>query len=595
MHDATLAHAQAPIDDPATSRVLALVERLGGEAQWDEKAPGRRLIGARLGTTRITDEQLGELAAVPSLRHLELILTRITDAGLARLRGHDGLRDLYLYHTRITDAGFEHLAAIPKLEDLMLGPCAMTAKGLARLQSARHLKTLKIYEIELTDSMLAAVGRLGQLEQLDFYDVGLTDARLAHLNGLRGLRRLSLDNNLITDAGLAQLAGLTRLESLGLEGTKVTDAGLVHLKNLTRLRTLRHADTRITSAGLGLLPQLDRGPGASVVAGLPGPRPSPRDRAAVAFKDASTAQIREAVRRAVGPLQATLAVYSEKRDCYACHHQGVPLIALAHARSRGVPIDEEVFDAAVSHTRADLESALELYRKGRGQAGGATQVGYALWTLELGGQAADGLTSVVTRYLETTDRDLGHWKPLARRPPMEASRFTTTAVALRSLKVFGPDRPEGARAARIAQALDWLRHSQPVDTEDRVFRLWGLKFAGAKPEEIRAAASELLATQQGDGGWSQTDELGSDAYATGTALVSLHDAGAIPTDDPAYRRGTAFLVATQKEDGTWYVASRSEPVQVYFESGFPYGKDQFISAAATGWAAAALSLALPVK
>ena len=43
------------------------------------------------------------------------------------------------------------------------------------------------------------------------------------------------------------------------------------------------------------------------------------------------------------------------------------------------------------------------------------------------------------------------------------------------------------------------------------------------------------------------------------------------------------------------MASRSKPFQLYFESGFPYGKDQFIAVAASGWAAAALALALPPK
>jgi len=52
---------------------------------------------------------------------------------------------------------------------------------------------------------------------------------------------------------------------------------------------------------------------------------------------------------------------------------------------------------------------------------------------------------------------------------------------------------------------------------------------------------------------------------------------------------------TQKVDGTWFVASRSQLFQLYFESGFPYGKDQFIAVAATGWAAAALALSLPEK
>jgi squalene cyclase len=54
-----------------------------------------------------------------------------------------------------------------------------------------------------------------------------------------------------------------------------------------------------------------------------------------------------------------------------------------------------------------------------------------------------------------------------------------------------------------------------------------------------------------------------------------------------------FLIADQREDGSWFVASRSKPFQPYFESGFPYGKDQFISMAATSWAVTALSLACP--
>ncbi len=77
--------------------------------------------------------------------------------------------------------------------------------------------------------------------------------------------------------------------------------------------------------------------------------------------------------------------------------------------------------------------------------------------------------------------------------------------------------------------------------------------------------------------------------------MALHQAGRLATDDPAYRRGVASLLRTQKADGTWFVASRSHPFQLYFESGFPYGKDQFIAVAASGWAAAALALALPEK
>jgi hypothetical protein len=54
----------------------------------------------------------------------------------------------------------------------------------------------------------------------------------------------------------------------------------------------------------------------------------------------------------------------------------------------------------------------------------------------------------------------------------------------------------------------------------------------------------------------------------------------------------AFLLDTQRADGSWLVISRSRGTQPYFESGFPHGTNQFISAAGTAWATSALVLAL---
>jgi hypothetical protein len=109
-------------------------------------------------------------------------------------------------------------------------------------------------------------------------------------------------------------------------------------------------------------------------------------------------------------------------------------------------------------------------------------------------------------------------------------------------------------------------------------------------EVIRKAARELLAEQRPDGGWAQLPSLASDAYATGQALVALKETGAFAVTDRAYRSGTQFLLNTQLEDGSWYVKSRSIPIQPFFESGFPHGHDQRISAAATNWATMALAL-----
>ena len=58
---------------------------------------------------------------------------------------------------------------------------------------------------------------------------------------------------------------------------------------------------------------------------------------------------------------------------------------------------------------------------------------------------------------------------------------------------------------------------------------------------------------------------------------------------PAYQRGVRYLLDTQLADGSWRVRTRTLPTQIHFESGFPHGEHQFISAAGTHWATQALA------
>jgi squalene cyclase len=116
----------------------------------------------------------------------------------------------------------------------------------------------------------------------------------------------------------------------------------------------------------------------------------------------------------------------------------------------------------------------------------------------------------------------------------------------------------------------------------------GLKIAGSSITELRPDAEKLVAEQRPDGGWPQTRYLASDSYATGLVLHSLYAAGLITPFDPAYRKGVAFLLRTQFSDGSWYVRSRAAKFQPYFQSGFPFNHDQWISSTGTAWAAIAL-------
>ena len=310
---------------------------------------------------------------------------------------------------------------------------------------------------------------------------------------------------------------------------------------------------------------------------------------------AAPSAVRAAAEKALAPLRAAAAGHVDQKTCFACHNQAHPLLALAAAKERGLPVPAEVFTGQVEHVTAFLEQNAGRFRKGEGTGGAADTAAAALWALELAGHTPDDATAAVVEYLLRRQDDQDRWRVSGFRPPTEASSFSTTYLAVRGLRVWATSGRKEEAARRTAAARGWLLKTPPRDTEDRVFRLFGLKEAGADDKEVAAAAWELLKTQRADGGWGQKPDMAADAYATGTALVALHRAGGLATDHPAYARGVGFLLRTQLVDGTWFVKSRSNPFQPYYESGFPHGKDQFISASATGWAATALILACPPK
>jgi squalene cyclase len=116
----------------------------------------------------------------------------------------------------------------------------------------------------------------------------------------------------------------------------------------------------------------------------------------------------------------------------------------------------------------------------------------------------------------------------------------------------------------------------------------GLVWSKAPHADVAAQASRVRALQRADGGWGQTRLMASDAYATGQSLYALQLAGLPPNHAP-YKAGVQFLLRDQRQDGSWFVQSRGFGFQPYADYGFPHGKSQFLSAAATSWAVMALA------
>ena len=138
-------------------------------------------------------------------------------------------------------------------------------------------------------------------------------------------------------------------------------------------------------------------------------------------------------------------------------------------------------------------------------------------------------------------------------------------------------------AGRVGRARRRLELQRPIGLEEQALRLLGLRWGQAKPALIAKAAEELRATQREDGGWGQLGDLPSDAYATGLALHALEETNP---------KAIAYLLRTQYPDGSWFVQTRAHPLQPKMDSGYPFGYNQWISAAGASWAVEALAKAV---
>ena len=295
--------------------------------------------------------------------------------------------------------------------------------------------------------------------------------------------------------------------------------------------------------------------------------------------------LRATVERAVSLIEKSAATYIDKRECFSCHHQALTMMAMSQAKLSGIELQPDSLSTQVQFTLEYFGDRRKRLLKGEGVPGGAYNAGYALTGLAAAGTPPSEVTKALVQYLLKTEHEDGGWRIRTHRPPLEDSHFTATALAIKGIAEFAEP---AEKAEPIKRALAWLKKKELKSTEDHAFKVLGLHWGHEKLEK-QTAAKSLLDLQSSDGGWSQTPGMKSDAYATGLALSSLRRSGALPANSPQYKSGVKWLLDHQEADGSWHVRTRSKPIQKYFESSFPHGKDQFISISATCWAVMALA------
>jgi ankyrin repeat protein len=328
-----------------------------------------------------------------------------------------------------------------------------------------------------------------------------------------------------------------------------------------------------------------------VESGAPGPPANELTAPELSNTPVKDDEIARAAARSLALLESTSVQFFKKSGCISCHNVSIPLIAMSVARDHGLSVDERITKQLVKASVAALSPFREdLLQTNCSIPSIATTATYALISLKEQNYSPDSLTDAVVHCLAEEQQPGGDWPNGNVRPPLGTGQVAATALSLRTLQMYPLDNRKDEFRARIEGARAWLLATNPTTTDDQVFKLYGLFWSGAGPDELQQAARALIQAQRRDGGWAQLQEMSSDAFATGQALTALNQAAGMSSSDQAYRRGLRFLLDTQLSDGSWHVKSRAFGFQPYFESGFPHGQDQWISAAATAWATMALAL-----
>ncbi|MDQ6706268.1 MAG: hypothetical protein M3Z85_09885, partial [Acidobacteriota bacterium] len=312
------------------------------------------------------------------------------------------------------------------------------------------------------------------------------------------------------------------------------------------------------------------------------------------ISDRKPADGKLALKKSIALLQRTSGTFFKEGGCVSCHAQNLTAMAVSAARQSGLRVDENAEAEQRKGVQLGWASFEQPLLQRLDPPGGAERLAYALFHMDADGVAPDRTTDALVNNLAGQQRNEGNWHfGGVARPPMEDYDFARTAMSIRALQLYGPPARKAEFDKRVERASQWLAATEPGTNEDRVMQLLGLKWSGADRATIESLKGKLASEHRKDGGWAQRPELDSDAYATGQALYALHETG-VPASDPACRSAVGYLLHTQLDDGSWHVRSRAPKFQPYFQSGFPHDHDQWISSAATAWAAIGLAGSLTI-
>src|SRR5262245_59570096 len=276
------------------------------------------------------------------------------------------------------------------------------------------------------------------------------------------------------------------------------------------------------------------------------PRPKPAD-------------VAPTIKRGLDFLAKDAVAWKKKHNCVSCHHAGLVVWAMREAKQHSHAVDEPVL---AELTKWVAESGDGKTAVARPAAVPRALNSKAVWfALALAADskpdavAQDGL-KLLLKTVKGDQTDNGSWASWPETRPPIFGNSDESMTALATLAVASAAATDDEAKVVRDKAAQWLAETKTDDDPQSVaMRLVLCTKLGRPAKQWEPLVRRIKDRQNADGGWSQAKDMASDAWAAGQALYALDHAGIKP-GDAVIARGQAFLIKTQRDDGSWPMTSR---------------------------------------
>jgi squalene-hopene/tetraprenyl-beta-curcumene cyclase len=280
-------------------------------------------------------------------------------------------------------------------------------------------------------------------------------------------------------------------------------------------------------------------------------------------QESTAAQVKTTVAKSLPFIQREGVAWMEGKKCLSCHHTSFMVWSLNRSAAGGLDVDRakltewqtwatdwKHYGSQAQHVQG--EKALV--------TGSPDTVAQMLLGREPPGEGGEPawVTSFAQCLADAQTAD-GSWTPGGQLPGQKRPKRETQEVSTMwaMLALFTVKDEAGEFRPRIDKARQWLGS----ETNGKSSEWWAARLlverAIGESTQADSRRKALLERQRADGGWGWLTGDESDALGTGIVLYALAQDG-VPANDPAIAKARAFLVQTQRDDGSWAVKGTKE-------------------------------------